>query len=192
MEHDRVKWNSRYSSDDFFIGPDPSAYLEESIGLIESLVPGKKALDIACGEGRNSIFLARRGFAVTGLDISEAGLAKASRRAAEAGLTIDFRQADLEGYGFSETYDLVLDFNFLLRSLLPRLVAALNPGGVLVLDTILDAPALAGVHTKDFLLQPGEIESLFAAFPGKVLQCEERPFDTVPTGRLLFRRQGGA
>jgi tellurite methyltransferase len=191
MEHDRIKWNSRYSGGDFCIGPDPSAFLTENIGLIESLAPGKKALDIACGEGRNSIYLASRGFDVTGLDISEAGLARASRRAVAEGLAIDFRQADLEDYQFSEMYDLILNFNFLLRDLIPRLVAALNPGGVLVLDTILSSPSLQGEHTKEFLLKPGELEQLFAGFPGRVHVYKERPLDSAPTAGLIFRRQGG-
>jgi tellurite methyltransferase len=192
MEQDRNKWNSRYSGNELLIGPEPSGYLAENIGLIESLVPGKRALDIACGEGRNSLFLAGRGFVVTGLDISERGLAKARRRAAEERLDIDFRQADLEGYEIGESYDLILNFNFLLRGLIPRLVGALNPGGILVFDTILSAPSLQGEHTKDFLLQPGELERLFADFPGKVIKSEERPLDGTPTARLIFRGDGGA
>jgi tellurite methyltransferase len=188
MDQDRIKWDSRYSGDGFLIGPQPSAYLTGNIALIESLVPGKKALDIACGEGRNSVYLAGRGFAVTGLDISEAGLAKASQRAAAEGLVIDFREADLEGYEFGEMYDLILNFNFLIRGLIPRLVAALNPGGLLVFDTILDTSSLEGHHTRHFLLQPGELECLFAGFPGKVLRYEERPLGSTPTARLIFRR----
>jgi tellurite methyltransferase len=192
MDQDRIKWNSRYSGEGFLIGPQPSAFLTENVGLIESLVPGKRALDIACGEGRNSIFLAGRGFAVTGLDISETGLVKARLRAAAEGLVIDFHQADLEGYELSGKYDLILNFNFLLRDLIPRLVDALTPGGILVFDTILDTPSLEGHHTSHFLLQPGELERLFAGFPGKVLQYEERPSGTTPTARLIFRRDGEA
>jgi tellurite methyltransferase len=191
MEQDRIKWNSRYGGDDLLLGPEPSAWLTENIGLIEALVPGRKALDIACGEGRNSIYLAGRGFAVTGLDISEAGLAKARSRAAAEGYDIDFRQADLEAYAFVETYDLILNFNFLLRDLVPRLVGALHPGGVLVFDTILSTPSLQGVHTKDFLLQPGELERLFSVFSGTIIRSEERPLDSAPTAKLIFCRNGG-
>jgi tellurite methyltransferase len=77
MTDDRDKWNDRYAGAGFYLGPDPSRFLAENIALIKDLAPGKKALDIACGEGRNSIFLARHGFAVTGLYISEEGLTKA-------------------------------------------------------------------------------------------------------------------
>jgi len=188
MEQDRIKWNSRYRGDEFLLGPEPSAWLTENIDLIEALVPRRKALDIACGEGRNSIWLAGRGFTVTGLDISETGLAKARGRAAAAGVDVDFRQADLEDYGIGETYDLILNFNFLLRDLVPRLVGALNPGGVLVFDTILDTPSMEGIHTKGFLLQPGELVRLFAGFAGSVLRDEEHPEAGTPTAKLIFRR----
>ena len=116
MEHDRLKWNSRYAAEGFFLAR-PSRYLVERIGLVESLIR-QESFDIACGEGRNSIFLARRGFAVTGVDISEEGLAKAARRAAEEGLEITFLREDLESTEY-DTWDLILNFNFLLRDLIP-------------------------------------------------------------------------
>lgn len=188
MENDRLKWNERYNREEFLLGLQPSRFLAERIDLVKILCPGRRALDIACGEGRNSIFLARHGFAVTGLDLSEVGLAKARQRMAEQGLEIDFRQVDLEGYEFAETYDLILNFNFLLRDLIPREVAALNPGGVLLFDTILDSPMLQGDHRKEYLLQPGELARLFNAFAGSVLHYEERPLDAAPTAKLLFQK----
>jgi 2-polyprenyl-3-methyl-5-hydroxy-6-metoxy-1,4-benzoquinol methylase len=187
MEKDRLKWNERYAGEGFFIGRNPSAYLENYISLIESIVPGKKALDIACGEGRNSIFLARHGFEVTGLDIAEQGLAKAERWAAREGLGVTFRQVDLENFQFAETYDLIINFNFLLRDLIPRMVAALNPGGVIVFETILDTPELIGSHQKAFLLQPGELAGIFAHFPGKVMCAEECSDGPASTARLIFQ-----
>src|SRR5512135_1689314 len=137
MEDDRGKWNARYKGAGFYLGPEPSAFLADNIALIEALAPGRKALDLACGEGRNSIFLARHGFTVTGLDISEEGIAKANRWAETEGRAVSFSCADLEGFAFAEKYDLIINFNFLMRDLIPKMVAALNPGGVIVFDTIL-------------------------------------------------------
>ncbi|HEX8960914.1 MAG TPA: class I SAM-dependent methyltransferase [Geobacteraceae bacterium] len=187
MEDDRTKWDRRYGATGFFIGPHPSQYLVDNIVLIKSLVPGGKALDLACGEGRNSIFLARHGFAVTGLDISSEGLAKADRWAAEEGLAVTFRQTDLEGYEFSESWDLIVNFNFLLRDLVPKMVAALASAGVIVFDTILDVPSLIGHHNKAFLLQPGELAALFAPFPGEIIQMTECPEGPTPTAKLIYR-----
>ncbi|KAF0216928.1 MAG: type 12 [Geobacteraceae bacterium] len=188
MERDKAKWNERYDREEYLLGLNPSRFLEERIDFIISVCPGRKALDIACGEGRNSIFLARHGFTVTGLDISEAGIDKAGKRMAEEGLQIDFRLADLERYEFPETYDLVINFNFLLRDLIPKEVQALNSGGILVFDTILDAPSLQGVHNPHYLLQPGELRTMFERFAGVILHYEERPHDATPTAKLIFQK----
>ncbi|HEY6872737.1 MAG TPA: methyltransferase domain-containing protein [Geobacteraceae bacterium] len=188
MEDDRLKWDRRYGGPGFFIGPHPSPFLMDNMTLIESLVPGKNALDIACGEGRNSILLARRGFAVTGLDISAEGLAKAARWAAAEGLDIAFLRADLEVYEFSGQWDLIINFNFLQRDLIPKMVAALAPGGVIVFDTILDTPSLVGHHNKAFLLRPGELAALFARFPGTIIHSGECPDGPMPAARLIFRK----
>ena len=184
----REKWNERYSGAGFYLGPEPSRFLSGNISLISTLLPGKKALDIACGEGRNSIFLARNGFDVTGLDISEEGLAKADRWAKTEGLSVNFRCIDLEIFEFNEFYDLIINFNFLLRGLIPMLLDALNPGGVIVFDTILDTPTLEGSHNRSFLLQPGELRTIFASFPGEIILYEELPFGPSPTARLIFHK----
>lgn len=85
MESDRTKWNERYADDEYQMGLAPSRFLAERIELISSLSPGKRVLDIACGEGRNSIFLAHHGFQVTAVDISDRGVEKGRRRLAVEG-----------------------------------------------------------------------------------------------------------
>jgi len=188
MGDERLKWDERYSGEEYLLGVEPSGFLTEKIGLLKSLCPGRRALDIACGEGRNSIFLAQAGFGVTGLDISRKGLDKAIRRMNEEGVQVDFQLADLESYEFFETYDLIINFNFLLRELIPKLVFALNPGGVIVFDTILDAPTLQGMHNRRFLLLPGELRAIFEGFAGKILYYEEKPLDMTPTAKLIFQK----
>jgi tellurite methyltransferase len=188
MKDDRDKWNRRYAGSGLYLGPAPSPFLAENIGLISSLTTGRKALDIACGEGRNSIFLAQNGFSVTGLDISEEGLAKGEGWAKSERLEVVFRCIDLEEFEFSETYDLIINFNFLLRDMIPNMVDDLNPGGVIVFDTILDTPSLEGNHKRIYLLQPGELRSIFSGFPGQIILCEELPLGPMPTSRLIFHK----
>lgn len=190
MDDDRTKWNGRYADDGYFLGTRPSPFLVQNVGLIRSLSPGTAALDIACGEGRNSIYLARHGFSVTGVDISPVGIAKAVRWAAAERLAISFVTADLDVGLPAGRWDLIVNFNFLLRELFPRAVAALNPGGVMVVDTILDTPSLVGFHNRAFLLRPGELAGLFARFPGEILHYTEYPDDNAPTAKLIFRKSG--
>jgi 2-polyprenyl-3-methyl-5-hydroxy-6-metoxy-1,4-benzoquinol methylase len=188
VESDRIKWNARFESQDSYLGERPSPFLAEEIGRIKTLSPGPDALDIACGEGRNSIFLARHGFRVVGLDISDNGLAKGRSRAHAAGVDVDFRRVDLDDGTIEGTYDLILNFNFLLRELIPAEVAALNPGGLLLFDTIMASETLLQTRNPAYLLQPGELNLLFAPFDGEILFSEESSGGDMPTARLLFRK----
>jgi 2-polyprenyl-3-methyl-5-hydroxy-6-metoxy-1,4-benzoquinol methylase len=189
VEADRIKWNERYADEEYQMGLAPSRFLAERIGLLKTLCPGNRALDIACGEGRNSIFLARHGYQVTAVDISDRGIEKGRRRLASEGVTVDFRMDDLEGYEFTERYDLIVNINFLLRDLIPKGVTALNQGGVFLFETILDSPQLPGVHTKNYLLQPGELFRLFTREDGNILEHTEFPDDETPTARIIFQKE---
>lgn len=188
MEADKAKWNLRFESEDSYLGRRPSPFLSSGIDRIKRLAPGKRALDIACGEGRNSVFLAQHGFKVTGLDISDVGLGKAVRRAEEAGVSVDYRQVDLEGYRISEQFDLIINFNFLLRGLIPEAVQALSPGGLLIIDTIMESPELLASHNQAYLLGRGELQRICDGFGGEILFSEECAEGEMPTARVLFRK----
>lgn len=188
MEADRIKWNLRFGSQPLYLGAKASPFLQREIERIKSLAPGRRALDIACGEGRNSIFLAEHGFSVTGLDISDKGLEKSEQLALDKGLSIIFRRVDLDEYRIREQYDLILNFNFLLRSLIPQEVKALAPGGLLLFDTILESTELLATHNPDYFLRYGELERIFKAFDGEILFSEESVTGEMPTARVLFRK----
>jgi len=188
MEADRIKWNQRFGSEDTYLGERPSPLLSREIERIQRLAPGKRALDIACGEGRNSVFLAQHGFQVTGLDISDVGLAKAARRAAEAGVLVDFQQVDLDGYSFTEQFDLIINFNFLLRELIPEEVRALSPGGLLIIDTLMESPELLASHNPAYLLRRGELQRICEGLEGEIIFAEEKLEEEMPTARVLFRK----
>jgi 2-polyprenyl-3-methyl-5-hydroxy-6-metoxy-1,4-benzoquinol methylase len=190
MKEDRIKWNQRFESEESFLGRRPSPLLSREIERVLRLSPGKRALDIACGEGRNSIFLAQHGFQVTGLDISDVGLAKAAQRAKEAGVQVDFQQVDMDEYRFTEQFDLIINFNFLLRELIPEAVQALNPGGLLIIDTIMESEELLASHTPAYLLRRGELQRICEGFDGEILFYEELLEGEFPTARVMFRKSG--
>lgn len=85
-------WNDRYSKDTFLFGKEPVLVLKN---YVEVLRKGK-AFDVAMGEGRNSVFLAQKGFQVEGLDCSSAAVEKAKKLAAEKGVTIDAKAQNLD------------------------------------------------------------------------------------------------
>ncbi|MBK5274247.1 MAG: class I SAM-dependent methyltransferase [Desulfuromonadales bacterium] len=190
MEADRIKWNQRFASEDTYLGERPSPFLLREIERIQRVAPGKRALDIACGEGRNSVFLAQHGFMVTGLDISDVGLAKACRRAEKAGVEVEFQQVDLDEYCFTEQFDLIINFNFLLRELIPQEMQALAPGGVLIIDTIMASAELLASHNPTYLLRKGELRKICEELDGEILFVEEKTDEEMPTARVLFRKAG--
>jgi cyclopropane fatty-acyl-phospholipid synthase-like methyltransferase len=85
-------WDERYSIDGYLFGTEPAAFVSAHADLLE---PGQTALAVADGEGRNSVYLAQRGVHVVAMDASPVGVAKARRLAAERGVTVDFRVADI-------------------------------------------------------------------------------------------------
>lgn len=189
MDEDRTRWNSRYASEPWYLGEKASPFLIDVLDRFIHLIPGRRALDIACGEGRNSLHLARRGFQVTAVDISDVGIAKGRARASGENLPIRFIELDLDSDPLpAGPFDLVLNFNFLQRGLLADEVSRLVPGGILIFDTIVATPSVEGTPSRSFYLQPGEIHTLFGGFDGEVILTEETPGDPMPTARLLFRR----
>lgn len=189
METDRIKWNRRFLSEDSFLGKRPSPFLTREIESIKRMASGRRALDIACGEGRNSIYLAQHGFQVTGLDISDVALAKARQRSEQEGVTIEFRQTDLEECRLGdEQYDLIINFNFLLRKLIPQACSSLMSGGIFLFDSILESPETLAHHTPAYLLRRGELALLFGDLDGKILFIEEVMDGQMPTARVMFKK----
>jgi 2-polyprenyl-3-methyl-5-hydroxy-6-metoxy-1,4-benzoquinol methylase len=104
---DNHAWDRRYADSEFVWTVHPNRFLVEEAA---SLPPGR-ALDLACGEGRNAVWLSQRGWEVIGVDFSQAGLEKAQRHAAERGVHPEWIAADLLDYRPQpHAFDLVLIF----------------------------------------------------------------------------------
>jgi SAM-dependent methyltransferase len=88
-------WDRRYADPDFLWSTEPNRFVVRELG---GLLPSGRALDLACGEGRNAVWLADRGWGVTAVDFSRAGLEKARRLADARGVTVDWVLADLRQY----------------------------------------------------------------------------------------------
>jgi 2-polyprenyl-3-methyl-5-hydroxy-6-metoxy-1,4-benzoquinol methylase len=131
-------WNKRFAADGYLFGTEPNHWLREHAGVWS---PGQRVLCVADGEGRNSVWLARRGLQVDAFDIAEVGVAKARRLAAEQGAHVNFQVADCDGYAWPEAaYDGVaaIFVQFadpaLRERLFTRIQQCLKPGGTLLLQ----------------------------------------------------------
>jgi SAM-dependent methyltransferase len=129
-------WDNRYATADFVFGTEPNDFLRACAGHI----PAGPVLCLGEGEGRNAVFLAGRGHAVTAVDQSATGLAKARRLAGEHGLTLDTQVADLADYSippgaWAAIVSIFLHLPPELRArVYARVAAGLRPGGVFILE----------------------------------------------------------
>ena len=148
------------------------------------------ALDIACGRGRHALWLAGRGLRVRALDRDRTRLNALVEEAQRRGLPIDPEVLDLEavrGVIPPLSADVIVVVHYLHRPLVPDLVAALRPGGVLVYETFTLAQASRGKPTNPaYLLAPGELHRLVA--PLTVLAEREGEFDGWMVASIVARR----
>jgi len=172
LKADKKRWDERFGRKKFALGKEPNPFLKKHIYLL----PKGKALDMATGEGRNAVFLAQNGFEVDAVDISEKGLRKARKLAREKGVKVNALLVDLDHYQIErERYDLIANFYFLKRRLIPKIREGLKKGGKVIFETyLLEHRKLAtgGPKQAKYFLKPNELLRLFKDF------------------RILFYREG--
>lgn len=194
---ERARWDEKYRSGSYGGRTHPSALLAEHLPT----APGR-ALDIACGAGRNSLFLAARGWYVDAIDISPVALARARERAVEERLDVRWIEADLDDAEALPPgpYDLIVMVRYVNRPLLPQLLTRLAPSGILLVEQHLQADEdVIGPKTGRFRLRPNELlRSVMAAGgdAGKIVYYREG-LVTDPDGRQaslaqLVLEAGGA
>jgi tellurite methyltransferase len=172
------QWNQRYrAGEQLFTEPSPLVTRHS-----RELKPGR-ALDLACGAGRNSLYLAEQGWHVTAVDGSPLAIDILQQRAREQKLDVDARVTDLEHSEFEiepGAYDLICDCYYLQRSLIPKVQSGVRPGGIVVaIVHLADPDQPQGTPTR---ARPGELRAFFADW--KILHeyegtsreaCHQRP-----------------
>jgi SAM-dependent methyltransferase len=129
-------WDQRYSGDSYVYGTEPNEFL---VSMFDKL-PDGNLLCLGEGEGRNAVWLAQRGFAVTAVDASAVGLQKAQRLAKQRGTTITTVCADLADFPIGhEKWDVIVSIFChmppdLRRDVHRRCAEGLRPGGVMLLE----------------------------------------------------------
>ena len=177
MPSSQADWDAKHRLAADTPASEPASIVRELLPLL----PSGPALDIACGTGRNAVFLAGRGQHVTAVDFSGVALDTLEVRARNMQVPVrrgksfhdvhgphrrglELLQADLEqAYLPAHAYDLIVCIQFLQRSLFPQMVRALRPNGVLLLETFtraqLEFPG--GPRNPAYLLEIGELRDAF-------------------------------
>jgi SAM-dependent methyltransferase len=174
-----VDWNSRHRG-------KPAGDAEPFLVQMLARLPRGRALDVAAGRGRNAIALARAGLSVVAVDFSSEAMRLLAATARAARLPIWPVVANLDRFHLKdESFDVIVNINFLDRALFPEFVRALRPGGMLIADTFLIDQAAIG-HPRDprFLLAHGELHRLAGGLEVKEY-CEG--LVTYPDGDRAYR-----
>jgi SAM-dependent methyltransferase len=150
-----AEWDARYTAELAAGSPHESAPSPLLIATASGTQPGR-ALDLACGTGRNALWLAQRGWQVTAVDGSAAAISMLLSQAVEREITLDARVADLEKGEFviePAHYDLIASCYYLQRDLFEPIKQGLAPGGVAIVIALMAKSA--------YRVNPGELRTFF-------------------------------
>lgn len=195
---DRSHWEARYTSGQMLVHSNANRWLAAQAAFLDTMANASTApplaLDIACGAGTSLVWLARRGWRVTGVDISATALAQAQARLDEAGLLdrATLIEADLDTWRpDAECYDLITCFCFLDRRLWPALRKAVHPHGLICFNTYHTGRLVAKPETNPaHLLAPGELAALIEGWRWRLLAAQTDALTEAVLGQRSAVEQG--
>jgi SAM-dependent methyltransferase len=178
-------WDQRYSVDEYAFGTEANDFLRD---VAADLTVGD-TLVLGDGEGRNGVFLAQLGHRVTTIDLSPVGVDKSRRLAAERGVTIDARVADLSAFDMgTDAWNAIVSIFCHVPSAVrvgeyASIRRALRPGGRFVLESYDFANVGRGVggpQDADLTVELAELEAEFEGWTLEVHRAVERPIKEGP------------
>lgn len=164
-EEDRKVWNQRYLDGAYSDRTYPSEILQSWLHLIPNT--RRRALDVACGTGRNARFLAESGFeSVLGVDISDIAIQKALSFDSTKNLPVNYQLHDLDqGLSKFGKFDFIAMIRFVDRGLIAAMDQSLNEGGCVLLELHMKYEGqqqLAGPRTNRYRVEAGEVQQLIS------------------------------
>ena len=184
----KTQWDEKYSRPTFIFGKSPVQFLAENYHYIPF---EGSVLDMGMGEGRNAVFLAQKGYKVTGVDISSVAVKKSYLLAQEFGVKIKGVVASLSDYKIAPgSFDAIVCFYYVDRSLVEKIKTWLKPGGILIYEAYtLREKAKKKRDSSDDHEYLKEQE-LLKLFPGmRVLKYEEPLHEKEFRSSIILRKE---
>ena len=180
---EREDWNRRHGESGQLFGVDPNRFL---VAEVDGLAPGR-ALDLACGAGRNAVWLAEQGWQVTGVDFSDVAIDNARRLAGDRGVAVEWLVADLgEWEPAANAFDLVVVLYLHLpaeerRPIMRRAAAALAGGGTIL---------VVGHHSANIAEGTGGPQDARVLFTAEDIAADLEGLDVEKAERVLRPVEG--
>ncbi len=148
MDHFRTQYEALYRGDEYYWGKEPADFLDKLIALVPPR-PGLKVLDIGCGEGKDAVYMAEKGYDVTAFDLTESGIRKTLRLAAERGVNVRAFTADINDFRLEEEFDIIYStgtVQYLADENIPgffrKVMHMTRPGGLNYFNVFVEKPFL--------------------------------------------------
>lgn len=167
MREDALKWDKKHTDD--FMPTSHSKLLEKFVDIL----PLGRVLDIACGNGRNSKFLADKGFICECIDISSVAIDKLVNTKGITPMCLDLDDYEI----IPDRYEVILDFYFLNRRLFEGIKRGLKSGGVFLMETFIADEGYPISISEQKILHTGELEEIFSDF--EILFSNEKIIDRL-------------
>jgi 2-polyprenyl-3-methyl-5-hydroxy-6-metoxy-1,4-benzoquinol methylase len=180
---EREDWNRRHGESGQLFGVDPNRFL---VAEVDGLAPGR-ALDLACGAGRNAVWLAEQGWQVTGVDFSDVAIDNARRVAGDRGVAVEWLVADLgEWEPAANAFDLVVVLYLHLPAeergpIMRRAAAALAGGGTIL---------VVGHHSANIAEGTGGPQDARVLFTAEDIAADLEGLDVEKAERVLRPVEG--
>lgn len=186
----KVQWDQRYSRPTFIFGKSPAQFLAENYQFIPY---EGSVLDMGMGEGRNAVFLAQKGYKVTGVDLSSVAVKKSYLLAQEFGVKIKGVVASLKDYKIAPgSFDAIICFYWVDRQMVEKIKTWLKPGGILIYEAYTvkererDPAKRADSYPENYLRE----QELLRLFPGmRVLKYEEPLHEKEFRSSIILKKE---
>ena len=184
------QWDQKYSRPSFVFGKSPVQFLAENYHFIPF---EGSVLDMGMGEGRNAVFLAQKGYKVTGVDISSVAVKKAYLLSQEFGVKIKGVVASLHEYKIPpNSYDAIICFYYVDRTLVEKMKTWLKPGGILIYEAHTTREKAKPTRKRELLEEDSFLkeQELLRLFPGmRVLKYEEPLHEKEFRSSIILRKE---
>jgi tellurite methyltransferase len=172
VNNDKSAWDAKFNRPNYIFGKRPADFLSQNYHYLPF---EGGVLDMGMGEGRNAVFLAQKGFKVTGVDISSVAIKKSHLLAKEYGVKIKTVTASLKEYKIEpNSFDAIICFYYVDRDLIDKIQTWLKPGGILIYEAFTTRQR---VHpsfrhdSSDYFLKDQELLKMFPQM--RILKYEE-------------------